>query len=102
MDLYTRITTHELRQVGWDGYIDVRGNRYSVPGELVGRSVLVHIGLDDTLKVYQGETLVAEHQLRTANQGWGSVPEHHARLWHDTVQVERRPLVVYQEAATWN
>jgi len=93
---------HELRQVGWDGYIDVRGNRYSVPAELAGRSVLVHIRLDDTLQVYQGETLVAEHQLRAASQGWVSVPEHHARLWQETVQVERRALTVYQEAATWS
>jgi transposase len=93
---------HELRQVGWDGYIDVRGNRYSVPAELVGRSVLVHISLDDRLKVYHGDALVAEHQLRAADQGWVSVPEHHARLWQETVQVERRALAVYQEAATWN
>lgn len=93
---------HVLRQVGWDGYIDVRGNRYSVPSELAGRSVQVHISLEDTLKVYQDETLVAEHHLRPANQGWGNVPEHHAKLWSDTLQVEHRPLGVYQEASAWN
>jgi transposase len=93
---------HEIRQVGWDGYVDVRGNRYSVPGELVGRSVMVHIALDGALSVYQGELLMASHQLRTASQGWVSVPEHHAELWRDTLQVERRPLTVYEEAATWS
>lgn len=93
---------HELRQVGWDGYIDVRGNRYSVPSDLTGQTVRVRIGLDDTLKVYQGDELRASHQLRAAEQGWVSVPEHHAPLWADAVQVERRPLTVYEEAATWN
>ncbi len=93
---------HELRQVGWDGYIDVRGNRYSVPSDLAGQTVLVHIGLDESLKVYQGETLRANHQLRSAEQGWVSVPEHHRQLWQDTLQVERRSLTVYQEVAAWS
>ncbi len=93
---------HELRQVGWDSYIDVRGNRYSVPSDLTGQTVRVHIGLDDTLKVYQGDGLRASHQLRAAAQGWVSVAEHHAQLWADTVQVERRSLQVYQEVAAWS
>jgi transposase len=93
---------HELRQVGWDGYVDVRGNRYSVPSDLTGQTVMVHIGLDDTLRVYQGDDLRASHQLRSATQGWVSVPEHHHKLWQDTLQVERRSLQVYQEAAAWS
>ena len=35
----------EHRQVGWDGYIDVRGNHYSVPGHLAGQLVAVRIAL---------------------------------------------------------
>lgn len=93
---------HELRQVAWDGYVDVRGNRYSVPAALVGRTVLIRIGLDETLKIYQGETWVAEHHLRPASQGWGKIPEHHAPLWQETLQVQRRPLTAYQEVTTWN
>ena len=93
---------HELRQVAWDGYVDVRGNRYSVPVALVGRTVVIHIGLDETLKIYQGETLVAEHRLRPGDQGWVTCPAHHAPLWQETLQVQRRPLAVYQEVATWN
>jgi transposase len=93
---------HELRQVGWDGYVDVRGNRYSVPSDLAGQTVMVQIGLDDTLKVYQGEALQANHQLRSADQGWVSVPEHHEKLWQDTVQVEHRSLAVYEEAGAWS
>jgi hypothetical protein len=73
-----------------------------VPVALVGRTVLAHIGLDETLKIYQGETLVAEHRLRQITAGWVSVPEHHAPLWQETVHVQRRPLSVYQEVTTWN
>lgn len=89
----------EMRQVAWDGYIDVRGNRYSVPGKLAGRTVAVRIGLDGGLRIYAGDHLVASHQLQSASQGWVTVPEHHADLWKSTLRVERRPLEVYQEAA---
>jgi hypothetical protein len=73
-----------------------------VPTALGGRTVLIRIGLDESLKIYQGETLVAEHRLRPGNQGWGTIPAHHAPLWQETLQVQRRPLAVYQEVTTWN
>jgi hypothetical protein len=44
---------HERRGVSWDGYIDVRGNRYSVPDKLCGAEVVVHISLDGVLQVYE-------------------------------------------------
>jgi hypothetical protein len=57
---------HEQRGVGWDGYIDVRGNRYSVPDKLCGAEVVVHIGLG-VLKVYdRAGQLVARHLLKPA------------------------------------
>src|SRR5262249_54933259 len=31
----------ERRQVGWDAYVEIRGNRYSVPAELAGHLVTV-------------------------------------------------------------
>jgi transposase len=89
----------ELRKVSWDAYIDVRGNRYSVPGELCGSTVQVRIGLDDVLRVFHGETLVARHLMQAAREGWVTVPEHHAQLWQEVLQVERRPLEVYEEVA---
>ena len=89
----------ETRQVSWDSYIDVRGNRYSVPGELVGQIVIVRIGLDDLLRVYHHDVLVASHTLQVAQQGWVTVPEHHARLWQTTLKVHQRPLAVYEEVA---
>jgi transposase len=87
---------YEFRRVSWDSYIEVRGNRYSVPAELVGQRVAVRIGLDDTLRVYQDELLVAKHALRSKQEGWSTVPEHHAALWKD-LHVEQRSLSVYEE-----
>jgi len=86
----------ERRQVGWDAYIDVRGNRYSVPGHLAGQTVRIHLGLDGSLRVYAGEALVAQHRLQAAAQGWVSLPEHHRQLWQTTLNVEQRPLHVYE------
>jgi transposase len=93
---------YETRRVSWDAYIEVRGNRYSVPGCLTGHTVSVRIGLEGTLRVYQGEKLVATHILQSAREGWVTVPEHHAELWQSTLQVERRPLQAYEEAVSWS
>ncbi len=87
----------EVRQVGWDGYVDVNGNRYSVPTKLDGQTVTVRIGLDDTLRVFQGETLVATHILKDKSAGWSTIPEHHADLWKGLLKVEQRPLAAYAE-----
>jgi transposase len=92
----------ELRRVAWDSYIEVRGNRYSVPAHLVGQLVTVRIALDDTLRVYHDENLVATHMLRTVQEGWVTVPEHHATLWKDVLQVEQRSLQTYEEVAQWS
>jgi transposase len=90
------------RQVSWDGYIEVNGNRYSVPSDLVAQTVGVRIGLEGSLRVYQGEELVASHTLQAAQQGWVTVPEHHARLWQQTLKVEQRPLDVYEAVSQWS
>jgi transposase len=93
----------EQRQVAWDAYIEVRGNRYSVPAELAGQTVTVRIGLDDRLRVYRLPSLapdeppVAIHSLQQAPNGWVTVPEHHAELWKAVGQVEQRSLQVYEE-----
>jgi transposase len=87
----------EFRRVAWDGYIDVRGNRYSVPAHLVGQRVAVRIGLEGTLRVYQAETLVAMHPLRSRQAGWSTIPEHQTDLWNDPLKVEQRSLDVYEE-----
>jgi transposase len=87
----------EYRQAAWDGYIDVRGNRYSVPAALAGQRVAVRIGLDDLLRIFRAEQLVASHQLKSRQAGWGTIPEHLAEMWQSTLQVEQRSLAVYEE-----
>jgi transposase len=92
---------YETRQVSWDCYVEVRGNRYSVPDDLAGQVVTVRIGLDDLFQVYAGEQLVTQHRLQSRTEGWVSLPGHHTRLWQDTLHVEQRPLEAYEEATTW-
>lgn len=92
---------YETRRVSWDSYVEVRGNRYSIPDQLAGQTVTVRIGLDDIFQVYAGEQLVAQHRLQPRAEGWVSLPGHHTRLWQDTLQVEQRPLEAYEEATTW-
>jgi transposase len=90
----------ERREVAWDGYIEVRGNRYSVPDQLCGQTVGVRIRLDDTCAVYDADDrVVVTHRLQPAAAGWATVPEHHQRLWRHALQVERRDLAVYDEVA---
>ncbi len=88
--------------MAWDSYIDVGGNRYSVPATLAGQRVTVRIGLDETLRIYHAEQLVAAHTRQTRQQGWVTVDEHHATLWKNTLKVEERALEVYAEVAQWN
>ncbi len=87
----------ERRWVAWDGYIDVRGNRYSVPDPLRGSAVTIRITLDGRLSIYADDVQVAEHRLCAVRDGWLTDPAHHERLWRDTLQVERRDLAVYEE-----
>ena len=99
---------HEMRQVDWDAYINVRGNRYSVPATLIGQSVSIRIGLDDHLKVYDPQDPdpdklpVATHQLRSVQEGWVTVRQHHQVLWEEILKVEQRPLQAYEEVSRWN
>jgi transposase len=88
----------ELRQVSWDAYIEVRGNRYSVPEALVGRRVSIRISLEGVLSIADEDRVVAQHTLRPAADGWVTVPEHHRALW-EAVRVEQRPLTHYEEVA---
>lgn len=90
---------YQSRRVAWDSYIDVFGNRYSVPAELVGQRVTVRISLDGTLRVYQAETLVATHTLRSRPEGWSTVAAHHSELWKEVLKVEQRPLSAYEEVS---
>ncbi|HAM7004610.1 TPA: IS21 family transposase, partial [Escherichia coli] len=87
----------DIRHVSWDSYIEVGGNRYSVPEALCGQPVSIRISLDDELRIYSNEKLVASHRLCSASSGWQTVPEHHTPLWQQVSQVEHRLLSAYEE-----
>ena len=94
--------------MAWDCFIDVRGNRYSVPSHLVNQSVSISISLDGALRIYDPrnpdpEKLpVATHFLRDSQTGWAIDPRHHQDLWRDSVKVDQRPLSIYQEVTQWS
>lgn len=88
----------EYRQAAWDGYIEVRGNRYSVPAVIAGQRVTIRIGLDGLLRIYQAETMVASHTLKDRREGWSTLAEHRSQMWKSTLpQVEQRALAAYEE-----
>ena len=89
----------EPRRVSWDAYIDVKGNRYSVPAHLVGQTVRVYIGLEGDLRVADShDQWVAYHRLRPKAAGWATDSSHHKPLWEKVVgKVQRRDLSVYEE-----
>ena len=86
----------------WDGYIDVRGNRYSAPSEFCGQMVTAHLDLDGRLSVFAEDTKIAEHRVRSPAKGWVTTPAHHADLWRDVYHVQRRDLSVYEEVIPCN
>jgi transposase len=92
----------ETRHVAWDGFVDVRGNRYSIPDGHAGQLVTIRIDFEEHLTIRDGGRVLAEHRLRPAESGWAVVPEHHAALWEKTLRVERRPLAIYEEVAAWS
>jgi hypothetical protein len=92
----------EYRQVAWDGYVEVRGNRYSAPPALVGQRVAVCIGLDGLLRIYHAESLMASHWLKSRQDGWSSMPEHQAEMRESTLQVDQRSLASYEEVLRWS
>ncbi|MCW4152582.1 hypothetical protein OM427_24010 [Halomonas sp. 18H] len=91
------------RNAAWDGYINVEGNRYSVPDAYCGEVLNCHLTLEGVLTVYgrlhlQGpDEPIAQHVLSDPAAGWQQQPEHHQRLWREAIPVEVRDLRVYEE-----
>lgn len=90
---------HHIRQVSLDAFISLRGNRYSVPGHLVGETVQVREALDGTLSVSHAAQCVATHRLQENGGGQCVVIDaHHAPLWA-AVRVGERDLSDYDSLA---
>lgn len=90
----------ERRCASWDGYVELRGRRYSVPAAYCGTPVNVRLSLAGEITIWNEQTqCIATHQYAAgAARDWVSVPAHHRPLWEQTLKVERRPLTTYQEA----
>lgn len=91
----------ETRAVAWDGYIEVKGGRYSVPSDYIGKQVNIRIGLDGNLKIHYNDLIIAKHLLKKSNI-WNTIDNHHKKLWDNTLRVQNRPLSVYEEASECN
>lgn len=89
---------YDVRHVGWDAYVEVKGNRYSVPADCCGQQVTIRISLDSQLTVYdvRGQE-VARHRLTDRTAGWQTIPNHHTPLWQEVMPVQHRSLTVYEE-----
>ncbi len=86
------------RQVAWDGYLELQGNRYSVPDGLCGQQVSLRLDLEGGIRVFDAAgRLVAEHRFKPIGEGWQTIPDHHRRLWREALAVERRDLARYEE-----
>lgn len=70
-----------------------------MPAHVAGRPVQIRLTLDGELTVYEGEHLVASHRVVPGERGGVTVPAHHEALWAQTLEVDRRPLAVYEEVA---
>jgi len=93
-------TSYREYRAVWDGYIEVRGNRYSVPDAYCGKTVAILISIEGLLRVFGSDwEKIAEHRLRSSGTGWVKVPGHHEGLWKRTMQVQQRDLGVYEEVA---
>ena len=89
----------ETRKVPVDCYIDVLGNRYSVPSAQVHQTVRIRIGLDRQLRIYDtADQPVATHLLRDGKNEWACDRDHHQPLYQ-AVHVETRDLSQYEGLA---
>lgn len=74
----------EHRIVDIEGYVSLHTNRYSAPGDLIGRTVEVRES-KDRVRIFQGHRLVCEHdRLEDGARTRSTLDEHRRRgLWRD-------------------
>lgn len=89
---------YDIRHVSWDAYIEVKGNRYSVPAHCCGQQVIIRTSLDAELTVYDlRDQELTRHRLVDRRHGWQAIPDHHTPLWQTAMPVQHRSLAVYEE-----
>ncbi len=72
---------HHERQVSLDAFVSLDGNRYSVPGHLVGERVQVRQELDGRIEIAHRGVSMAEHHQRRGSGERVVIDAHHAPLW---------------------
>ncbi|MCL7940897.1 hypothetical protein M8009_11410 [Halomonas sp. ATCH28] len=50
--------------MAWDGYVEVRGSRYSVPDALCGQTVQIRVILRDDLQVIDAQEQIVRNNLK--------------------------------------
>lgn len=75
-----RLSEKVERVVDAEGFVRLRGSRYSVPPEVVGRRVIVECG-EQQVVVRLGEVVIAEHTAAARRGECRAHPEHVAAMW---------------------
>lgn len=108
-----RLSTRVERLVDTEGFVRLKGSRYSVPPTAVGQRVIVEQG-EQRILVRLGEVIIAEHLPATRHGECRAHPEHVAEMWRLAFArtivpraresaplfqppVAERPLSVYEE-----
>jgi transposase len=97
------------RRITKDGMISVDGNLYSVPDGTRRRAVEVHV-LADKVRIFEADTLIAEHRILAGRNQRSLLPGHRSRKQPQPTRAEhlgddpddavwQRPLAIYDEAA---
>jgi len=92
----------ESRQVAWDGFIDVRGNRYTVPDPYRGQTVRIRLDFEGQLQNLR-RWAVCRHPSAPSDHsglGRGSRPSG-PPLGRDAVR-RAAALTAYEEVGSWN
>jgi transposase len=85
---YVLAIRHE-RRIDSEGFVRVKGARYSTPPELVGKRVVVAVG-EQSVTIRLGEAIVAEH--RPVRSGESSAQREHIAAFWKLAQVTRTPV----------
>jgi hypothetical protein len=82
-----------VRRADVDGYVSLHTNRYSVPGELIGRMLELRESLD-IVRVFDGSRLAVEHRRREPGaHATALLPQHR----HDRRRTREQPPSPEQE-----
>jgi transposase len=86
------------RQVGKDCLLSYCGNRYSVPYEYAGKSVVVRQALDSaSIRIFHQQDLIAEHTLAAGRGGMIVNPAHYGSLPRKSPRPPLTPVTTVAE-----